>query len=48
MQPERWAKCQGIYKENDVNVVFHTYKDIGHGTNLKIHNDILSFVKENI
>ncbi|MDO6713450.1 hypothetical protein Q4567_22200 [Aliiglaciecola sp. 2_MG-2023] len=48
MQPERWAKCQDIYKANDVNVVFHTYKDIGHGTNLKIHNDILSFVKENI
>lgn len=48
MQPERWTKCQDIYKANDVNVVFHTYKDIGHGTNLKIHNDILSFVKENI
>lgn len=48
MQPERWTKCQDIYKANDVNVVFHTYKDIGHGTNLKIHRDILSFVKENI
>ncbi len=48
MQPERWAKCQDIYKENKVNVVFHTYENIGHGTNLKIHNDILSFVKENI
>ncbi|KGJ86773.1 hypothetical protein [Colwellia psychrerythraea] len=48
MQPDRWTKCQDIYKANDVNVVFHTYKDIGHGTNLKIHNDILSFVKENI
>ncbi|MGS0725833.1 hypothetical protein ACVBKF_06565, partial [Shewanella sp. 0m-11] len=48
MQPERWNKCQDIYQANDVNVVFHTYEDIGHGTNLKIHNDILSFVKENI
>ncbi|MGS0690436.1 hypothetical protein [Shewanella sp. 30m-9] len=48
MQPERWTKCQDIYQANDVNVVFHTYEDIGHGTNLKIHNDILSFVKENI
>lgn len=48
MQPDRWTKCQDIYKANDVNAVFHTYKDIGHGTNLKIHNDILSFVKENI
>lgn len=48
MQPERWTKCQDIYKENNVNVVFKTYENIGHGTNLKIHNDILSFVKENI
>ncbi len=48
MQPERWVKCQDIYKKNNVNAVFHTYENIGHGTNLKIHNDILSFVKENI
>lgn len=48
MQPERWVKCQEIYKENSANVVFNTYANIGHGTNLKIHNDILSFVKENI
>jgi len=48
MQPDRWTKCQNIYKENNVNVVFKTYENIGHGTNLKIHNDILSFVKKNI
>lgn len=48
MQPDRWTKCQDIYKDNNVNVVFKTYENIGHGTNLKIHNDILSFVKENI
>jgi hypothetical protein len=48
MQPERWAKCQSVYIENNVNVVFRTYENIGHGTNLQIHNDILSFVKENI
>jgi len=47
MQPERWTKCQSIYKENNANVVFKTYENIGHGTNLKIHNDILSFVIEN-
>jgi predicted esterase len=48
MQPERWVKCQDIYKANNVNVVFHTYVNIGHGTNLKIHNDILNFVRKNI
>jgi hypothetical protein len=48
MQPERWAKCQSIYKDNNVNAVFHTYEDMGHGTNLKIHNDILNFIKANI
>jgi hypothetical protein len=48
MQPERWIKCQDIYIKSNVNVVFHTYKSIGHETNLKIHNDILNFVKQNI
>ena len=48
MQPERWAKCQEIYKANNANVVFRTYKNIGHGTNLKIHNDILSFIQQNL
>jgi len=48
MQPDRWIKCQELYKKNKANVVFHTYENIGHGTNLDIHNDILSFVKENI
>ena len=48
MQPNRWRKCQEIYQQHNVNVVFHTYKDIGHGTNLAIHTDILNFIKENI
>jgi len=48
MQPDRWVKCQEVYKENNANVVFHTYEDIGHGTNLDIHIDILNFVKNNI
>lgn len=48
MQPDRWAKCQEIYKENNVNVVFNTYENIGHGTNSNIHNEILNFIKENI
>ncbi|MGJ8679281.1 hypothetical protein [Paraglaciecola sp.] len=48
MQPDRWAKCQSIYNDNNVNVVFRTYENMGHGTNLQIHNEILSFVKANI
>jgi len=48
MQPDRWAKCQEIYNKHDVNVTFHTYENIGHGTNLAIHNDILNFVENNI
>lgn len=48
MQPERWLFCQEVYSKQNVNVVFKTYADIGHGTNLKIHNDILAFIKENI
>lgn len=48
MQPERWQFCQGVYSKLNVNVVFKTYADIGHGTNLKIHNDILAFINKNI
>jgi len=48
MQPKRWNKCQEIYKQHQVNAIFNTYKNIGHGTNLAIHNDILKFIKDNI
>jgi hypothetical protein len=48
MQPDRWEKCQEIYKESSENIVFRTYEGIGHGTNLDIHIDILNFVKSNI
>ncbi|WP_448564504.1 hypothetical protein [Thalassotalea ganghwensis] len=48
MQPDRWQRCQDMYVEHHKNVVFRTYADIGHGTNLAIHNEILAFVKDNI
>ena len=48
MQPDRWQFCQALYAKQNVNVVFKTYAEIGHGTNLEIHNDILAFIKKNI
>ncbi|MCT6699776.1 hypothetical protein [Rheinheimera sp. 4Y26] len=48
MQPERWQLCQQMYLKFNANVVFKTYKGIGHGTNLQIHNDILAFINNNI
>lgn len=48
MQPSRWKNCQNEYLKQNANVVFRTYKNIGHGTDLRIHNDILAFISENI
>jgi dienelactone hydrolase len=43
MQPERWERCQSLYRQANANVVFKTYPGIGHGTNGKIHADIAEF-----
>jgi len=48
MLPKRWMQCQQVYNNLKTNVVFTTYKDVGHGTNLKIRNDIFAFINENI
>lgn len=48
MQPNRWEKCQNEYLKQNANVTFRTYENIGHGTDLRIHNDVLAFISENI
>lgn len=48
MQPNRWQNCQYEYVNYGANAVVKTYENIGHGTDLRIHNDILAFISENI
>ncbi len=45
--PERWGFVENIYQENKVNAIFKTYPNMGHGTDLKINDEITTFIKEN-
>lgn len=46
MLPDRFAKCEAIYKENKVNASFKTYSHIGHGTDRLIYIDVLAFFQK--
>lgn len=43
MQPDRWLKCQEIYKNNATNATFRTYPNIGHETNKEVFTDVSNF-----
>ena len=45
MQPERWRRCQELYREAGANVDFRTYAGIGHKTNRTIHSEIADFFR---
>jgi hypothetical protein len=44
--PQRWSFMEEQYKKNKVEAEFRTYPDIGHGTDLKILNDLVEFFKK--
>lgn len=44
--PQRWNFIRKIYEENNIRADFKTYPSIGHGTDLKINNDLVAFFKE--
>ena len=48
MQPDRWRKCQSVYRGIEADVQFQTYEGIGHGTDKQINDDIVAFFRENI
>lgn len=48
MMPERWENVQGIYKTTNIHARFETYEGVGHGTDLKINNDISSFFEKHL
>ncbi|MES2514985.1 MAG: hypothetical protein V4580_12610 [Bacteroidota bacterium] len=43
MQPDRWIKCQDIYKKELVNATFKTYGNIGHQTDKEVFVDVSAF-----
>lgn len=43
MQPDRWLKCQEIYKNEMINATFKTYPNIGHETDLEVFDNVSSF-----
>ncbi|WP_299364080.1 hypothetical protein [Winogradskyella sp.] len=47
MLPERWEKCQLIYKLHGVNAEFRTYDHVGHGTPFSVLWEIVEFFKRN-
>lgn len=46
MQPDRWTKGQMIYGRSGANAKFATYLNIGHGTDLRINDDVTAFFRE--
>jgi hypothetical protein len=45
MVPQRWDFMREAYLKNNVSAEFRTYSKIGHGTDMKIKNDIAAFFK---
>ncbi len=41
--PERFLKCQAIYRENKITPVFKTYENIGHWTTSAMNLEVIKF-----
>lgn len=48
MQPDRWRRCQELYRKAGANATFRTYPHIGHGTDQKINDEITEFFRRAI
>ena len=46
--PQRWTFMQEVYRQNQVGAEFRTYPNIGHGTDLKINNDLVAFFRSHM
>lgn len=46
--PQRWAFMQKVYEQNGVQAEFRTYTHMGHGTDLKINNDLVEFFRKHL
>lgn len=46
MLPDRFAKCEEIYRQNKANALFKTYPNIGHRTDRLIFSEVYAFFKK--
>lgn len=46
--PQRWTFMEEVYRQNQVGAEFRTYPNIGHGTDLKINNDLVAFFRSHM
>jgi hypothetical protein len=46
--PDRWNTVRDLYRKNGIEADFRTYSNIGHGTDLRINNDLVTFFKKYI
>jgi hypothetical protein len=44
MLPDRWERCEALYRRAGVSAVFKTYPNVGHWTNGAIHSDAANFL----
>lgn len=40
---ERYAKCQEIYRQNNINPIFKSYENVGHWTTSAVNLDVIKF-----
>jgi dienelactone hydrolase len=45
---QRWSKAQMVYLDQNPNVTFVTYGQIGHWTTRRIHRDIINFAETDV
>ncbi len=45
MQPDRWERCQALYREAGANVSFRTYAHAGHFTDGPINRETIAFFR---
>jgi putative CocE/NonD family hydrolase len=45
MQPDRWERCQALYRDAGANVTFRTYENVGHFTDDRINAEIADFFR---
>ncbi len=44
--PQRWEFVQEVYRKSNIQADFRTYPNIGHGTDLKINDELVAFFRQ--
>jgi dienelactone hydrolase len=48
MQPDRWERCQELYREAGATATFRTYSGVGHFTDEKVNGEIADFFRRRL